>query len=335
MTRKFNIAIWGAGSWASICMRSIRQIPDLQIIGCYCRNPQNREAFARDVGCPAADSEDALLNLPGLDAMLIMTPNFLHHEHVLRAAARGLHIFVEKPMANTVTECRSMIEAARLAGVTLFVGHNSRRELRFRRMKKMLDEGVIGQPVMAEINYTSEAGLEARPAGWRYDTGHTPAVALAQIGIHAIDILHSMFGPPGQLQAWIQNVGMPDGILDVCLARLQFPRNLSATFLNAYSVPRIRRLSLMGTGGNLVSDVETSIEYRKTGSLERETILVEANNTIREEFEEFLICCREGRLPETGGPEGLAATAVMESMLRSASSGSRIEILEFSEFRSC
>jgi predicted dehydrogenase len=325
MSDRFKIAMLGAGAWASICMRSLKEIPEIEVIGCYCRTPEKREEFAREIGCQAAASEDELFDMPGLDAVAVLTPNFTHHDQVLRIAARGLHVFVEKPMANSVAECREMIDAARKASVVMFLGHNSRRELRFRKIKELLDGGKVGRPVMAEINYTSEAGLGKRLGGWRYDTENTPAVALSQIGIHAIDIMHYLLGYTEEVQAWIRNVGMDDGIEDVCLARMLMPDNVSTMFINAYSVPRIRNVAVMGTGGNLFSDHEMRIQYQPVGSIDREIIEVERNDTVLEEFAEFMKCCRDGSKPETDGETGLAAIAVMQAMLDSSRNGGRIE----------
>jgi predicted dehydrogenase len=324
MGNKLKVGVLGVGSWASICLRSIRQIPDLELVACYARTAEKRDEFAREAGCQAVESEEALLGFPGLEAVLILTPNAFHHDQVLRAARHGLHIFVEKPMANSVAECRAMIEATQRAGVALFLGHNSRRELRFRRIKALVEAGDIGQPVMAEINYTSEAGLGKRLGGWRYDPQQTPAVALSQIGIHAIDILHYLLGQTIDVQAWIRNVGMEDGLEDVCLARLLMPGGVSAMFLNAYSVPRIRSVTLMGTGANLYSDVETCIQMQARGSIQRTAIEVAQNDTVREEFEEFVACCRGERAPETDGAAGLAAVAVMHAMLHSSRNNSLI-----------
>lgn len=318
MADTLKIGFLGVGSWATICMNSIRQIAGLKLIACYARTESARLEFAQAHDCQAVASEEELFSLPGLDAVCIMTPNFTHHAQVLRAAEHGLHIFVEKPMANTVAECREMVDAAKRAGVVLFTGHNSRRELRFRRMKAMLEGGELGRLVMAEINYTSDAALGKQLGGWRYNAEQTPAVALSQIGIHAIDILHYVLGTTREVQAWISNVGADEGIEDVCLARMLMPDNVSAMFLNAYSVPRIRSLSLMGTGGSVFSDSEKIIQYQKSGTTNRAIIEVEQNNTVLDEFDEFLRCCRGEATPETDGEAGLAAIAVMQGMLHSS-----------------
>ncbi|MBC2593211.1 Gfo/Idh/MocA family oxidoreductase [Ruficoccus amylovorans] len=325
MDKPLRVALLGTGTWASICVKSLREVSGMELVGCYSPLRAEREAFSKETGIPAVTSEEELFGLPGLEAVLVLTPNFLHRDQVVRAASRGLHVFVEKPMASNPDECRAMIEAARHANVVLFVGHNSRRELRFRLMKKMLEDGVLGQPLMAEICYTSEAGLLSGNQGWRYDPERTPSLALAQIGIHAIDILHSIFGPPEMVQAWISNAAMEGEAKDLCLAHLKFGNAVSAMFTNAYCIPRVRSLNILGTTGNLFSDTETVVYNQKSRSIEREPIQVEQNNTVRDEFEEFVACCRGEREPETGGSEGLAAMEVMDAMLRSAALKSPVD----------
>jgi predicted dehydrogenase len=331
MEAPLKTAILGTGVWASICMKTIREIPDLAPVVCYDPSPEKRESFAREFSVPAVADEKKLWETPGLEAVLILTPNFLHQNQVLQAAARGLHTFVEKPMGVTGPECRVMAETAERSGTTLFVGHNTRRETRFRRMKSMLEQGEIGRPVLAEITFTSSAGLAPNREGWRYDRERTPAVALAQIGIHAIDVLHSLFGLPENLHAWIENAAMGDGLEDICLARLQFPGNVHVSFVNAYSVPRVRSLNILGTAGNLFSPSENALISQKEGQQDRENIPLATNNTMLEEFQEFVACCRGRRQPETGGREGLTAVEVMDAMLRSARAGGRVETLAWGD----
>jgi len=318
MSKQVHIGIWGAGTWAKICSKSLLKVPGLRIAVVHDMDCSAQAALADQVGAESAATPEAFLGTPGLDAVCIFTPNHLHHGHVIQALNHGLHVFVEKPMANSVKECREMVETSQQANKILFVGHNTRRESRFRLMKTMLEKGEIGKPVLASCTFTSEAGLGKRLGGWRYDKNLCPAVALSQIGIHAIDLLNYLLGEVKQVQAWISNVGMEDDVEDVCLARLLHSGGYSSTFNNAYSVPRARSLEIHGTGGALLTYREGEVFHQPLGANPRWNIETSPTDTIEEEYTEFAHCCRTGTQPETGGREGFAAIAVMEAMILSS-----------------
>ncbi len=321
MNRQVHMGIWGAGTWAKICANSILKVPELQITTIYDAARSAQEELAGRVGAHAASTLDSFLETPGLDAVCIFTPNHLHRDHVIQAMTHGFHVFVEKPIANSIKECHEMVEASKQTNKILFVGHNTRRESRFRLMKTMLENGEIGKPVLASCTFTSEAGLGKRLSGWRYDKSICPAVALSQIGVHAIDLLNYLLGEIIEAQAWISNVGMEDGIKDVCMARLLHAGGYSSTFNNAYSVPRARSMEVHGTSGALLSYSEREVCQQPLGDNPSRRIETPLIDTIEEEFTEFARCCLTGSQPETGGQEGSSAVAVMEAMILSSTNG--------------
>ena len=108
-----------------------------------------RGAVARRVadlfGAQAAyEDYRELLARPDLDAVDICTPEVLHAEQTIAAAAAGKHVLCEKPMAATVAEADAMIAACRRAGVRLMIGHSRRFTSRYRRIRAALDAGEIG-----------------------------------------------------------------------------------------------------------------------------------------------------------------------------------------------
>ncbi len=322
---KIGIGIWGAGVWAKMSARAMLETSEFQVVTCYDPDKRNREAFSAETGCEVSESEESFLGFPGLDAVAIFTPNFLHVEHAVRAFESGHHVFVEKPMANTSSDSNRIIDASNKADRVLFVGHNTRREGRFRRIESLLERGVVGIPVMADITFTSSAGLNKDLGSWRYNPDLCPAVALAQIGVHAIDVLHYLFGEVRETQAWIKNVGMEGGIEDVCLGRMEHPSGFSSTLATAYSVPRVRSLRILGTGGEINTAHEKSVLLKPLGAEEAERIEIKSVDTVLEEFQEFAECCRGERAPETDGAVGLAAVAVMEAMIQSSKENSSVQ----------
>src|SRR4051812_24419284 len=113
--KPLQIGIIGAGGVArSIHMPGFALCPQVQIAaGC-----DPGQAAARGLGVPGTfERVEDLLAMPGLDAVVVATPNHLHREIVLAALASGKHVLCEKPLANSASDARDMARAAESSGL--------------------------------------------------------------------------------------------------------------------------------------------------------------------------------------------------------------------------
>jgi predicted dehydrogenase len=107
--------------------------------------PAVAEAAATRFGAAAAYGDyRQLLERDDLDLVDICTPEFLHAEQTIAAAAAGKHVLCEKPMAATVAEADAMLDACRRAGVRLMIAHSRRFTPRYQRIRAAIDRGEIG-----------------------------------------------------------------------------------------------------------------------------------------------------------------------------------------------
>ena len=95
---------------------AVARTPSLDLVTCFSRDDEKRQAFALECGCEAAPSFEAAIEDPRVEAVLLVTPNFVHREQAVACAARGKHVFVEKPIADTLEDGRAMAEACEAAG---------------------------------------------------------------------------------------------------------------------------------------------------------------------------------------------------------------------------
>ena len=116
--------IVGIGSHADLKVAPAMNLAhDTRLVAVYSRDQGRAEAFAKTHGAEAAYSDlDALLGDSRVDAVFVTSPNFLHAQQTIKAAAAGKHVLTEKPMATTVSDAAAMIDACRDHGVTLSVG---------------------------------------------------------------------------------------------------------------------------------------------------------------------------------------------------------------------
>ncbi|MCC6790480.1 MAG: Gfo/Idh/MocA family oxidoreductase [Thermomicrobiales bacterium] len=166
MHKPLRIGVIGAGSIAtSAHLPAIARLPEhYRLVAVSDVRPEVARAVADRYAVDAHEEYHALLARNDIDVVDICTPEFLHAEQTLAAAAAGKHVFCEKPMASSVAEADAMLAACRSAGVHLMIGHSRRFTPRYRQIRAALDRGEIG-----EVRFVREN--ERRPAVFPA-TGH-------------------------------------------------------------------------------------------------------------------------------------------------------------------
>ena len=122
-----GVGVIGCGLMARELAAALHEAaPEAKLVAGYDPFAPSRAEFCARVGAKEAEALEQLLAREDVGAVLIASPNYLHKEHTLAAAAAGKHVFCEKPMALTVADCDEMLAAAERAGVKLMVGHSTR-----------------------------------------------------------------------------------------------------------------------------------------------------------------------------------------------------------------
>lgn len=145
-----------------------------------------------------------------LDAVSVTLPTYLHCSCTLDALKAGLHVFCEKPMALSVSECRKMADAAERAGKRLQVGHCIRFWPEYAKAKEIVDSGRYGRVLAATFRR-----LSATPTwswdGWLMDGAKSGGAAL-DLHIHDSDFVQYLFGMP--LRVFSRGTAGPSGEVD-------------------------------------------------------------------------------------------------------------------------
>lgn len=209
-----------------------------------------------------------LLNMRGLDAILIGTPPQWHALQFIAACEKGFPVYCEKPLAYDVEEGKAMIKAAQKAGNIVQIGFQRRQSDAFKKAKELINDGTTGKirQIGAQIHYNpgnSDTTIQAPPASLDWDTWcgpapklpYRPSIAhrtwrlekeygnghLVDWGIHHIDIIRTImdFDAPESIYA--------TGSLDVLKGRITTPDTLNATMI-FNECPVIWQHRLWGTG---------------------------------------------------------------------------------------
>lgn len=225
-----------------------------EVIAVFGRDAHRARDCADRLAVPDAyDDLDAFLAHPGLEAVYIATPPFLHAEMTERVAAAGKAVLCEKPMARSVAECRRMVAAARRHGVPLAIAYYRRAFPVVSRMATLLAEDRIGRVLSARVDHLVPMDpATLRPTDWRFQAAQGGGGVLMDIGSHRIDLLHFLLGPVRWLRGEAATQALPIPVDDAVHALLGFDSGAVATLSVQWNVPvRRDRLELLGTRGRL------------------------------------------------------------------------------------
>jgi UDP-N-acetyl-2-amino-2-deoxyglucuronate dehydrogenase len=314
-----GIAIAGTGMWAPRLAEAAGRA-GLDLVACFSRDEGRRRDFAERFGCEPAASLEEAIEQPRVEGVVLATPNDVHEEQALAAAERGRHVFVEKPIADSVEAGERMRAACAGAGVTLMVGHAFRRLGAARRVRQLIDEGALGRVVLAEANMSLPGTL--RPEAWRAQRARNPGGPIMQLGIHHVDTLSYWLGPLRHTTGRFARVHTPAEIDDVGVVTLEFESGALASLTGSYVSPKTFALRLLGTEAVLDYRTDFSV-WPDARALDGATMLTlggepvdfDERDMLAEELGEFGRCIRGEAEPETGADEGLAAlAAVLEAL---------------------
>ncbi len=154
--------------------------------------PEARRQFAADFVARSYPTVDELCADPNVEAVYVATPHQHHVRHATLAAQRGKHLLIEKPMALTLDECRTIVDAARRSGVHVVVGHSHSFDVPIQRMRDLIASGDFGRVRMINaINYTDYLYRPRRPE--ELDTAQGGGAVFNQAA-HQVDIVRLIGG---------------------------------------------------------------------------------------------------------------------------------------------
>jgi len=249
---KMKVAQIGVGGFGAARRELMRQAGVFDLVAAYDHNPEALARAEAEDGAEPVESYEALLQTPGIEAVVISTGAKFHAEQVIDAAERGLHVFVEKPLCSTPDEMRELLKVWRRTGVVIGVGHSDHTaDPVSRTIKRKIDTGELGTVATFEKTTCHAGGQMIQPGDWRGDPDKNPGGMLFQCGVHGVHELLYYFGPVAEVQAMFRNDVLPTGTDDVALCHLRFASGLVGT-LNAYHASPYRHtFSVFGTRSNL------------------------------------------------------------------------------------
>ena len=341
--QRTKVAILGAGFITDIHMESYhRFVPEAEVVAVYARNGEKAKAFAEKYTIPQwYDDIDAILEKSGCEVVDICLPNYLHATTAIKAAEAGKHIIIEKPLAITLEEADSMIEACKKAGVKLMYAEELCFAPKYERVRQMVNEGAIG-----DIYMLKQSEKHSGPhTDWFYDIDLAGGGVLMDMGCHAMAWFRWMLKNSKVVSVYatmstVLHKQRTKGE-DNSVVIIEFENGVTAVAENSWAKHggMDDKCEVYGTEGVIYADLfmgNSAISYSKNGygyAMEKAdttvgwsfTVFEEAfNQGYPHELKHFIECVQQDKQPLVTGEDGRAVLEIIYAAYASAKEGKKI-----------
>ena len=231
--KKIRVGIIGCGKVGHCHARAYRALPGCELVACCNHHLERAESFGREYGIPAFSDVREMIESAGVEAVSVCTPHPAHVNPAVEAAKMGVHILVEKPLATTLQDCDRILEAVRDSGVTGGVISQRRFYPQAARVKKAIEEGKIGRPILGTVTmlgWRDMAYYASDP--WRGTWEKEGGGVLVNQAPHQLDLLLWYMGEVSELYGlWdtLNHPGLP--VDDTAVAAVRFKSGALGTIL--------------------------------------------------------------------------------------------------------
>ena len=190
MTRPIDILVVGCGNMGASHARAYHKMDDFNIVGLVSRGPDSRGRLSRELGgYPEFNNVEEAFRATKPNAVSINTYPDTHAKYVKMALSAGAHVFVEKPLANTVEECREIKQLALKSGKKLVIGYILRVHPAWTRFIEIAK--TLGKPLVMRMNLNQQSHGDTWDVHKNLMKSMSPIV---DCGVHYVDVMCLMTG---------------------------------------------------------------------------------------------------------------------------------------------
>ena len=194
---KLRIGITGSVGHAEKFVNLINSYPESEVV-VYCAQDSESVEIANRLGLAYEPDYQAMLESYALDGVVITVPNAYKRDMVIAAAKAGVSIFLEKPLATRTADALAMQAAVRDAGVKFYMSDPFIRP-GILKLKKLISQGELGTVIGANVRYANARALKEAQLPHIYVRELSGGGIMADVGGHALHIIHYLFGRPAAL----------------------------------------------------------------------------------------------------------------------------------------
>nr|WP_068890112.1 Gfo/Idh/MocA family oxidoreductase [Pedobacter panaciterrae] len=328
-----RVAIMGLGGYGTRVAEAMQSCVKAKLVGVISGTPSKIKDWQTKYNIPEKncynyENFDQIKNNPDIDAVYVITPNALHHDHVIRVAKAGKHAICEKPMAINPKEGLEMIDACKKANVKLLVGYRMHFEPKTLEVIRMRNAGEFGKIMF----FQGQCGFKiGDPKQWRLNKQLAGGGAMMDIGIYAINGSRYMIG---EEPIWVtaqETKTNPqifkEGVDETIQFQMGFPGGAIASYLSTYNINYLDRFYLAGEKG--FAEMQPSTGYGPIKGRTHKGELTQPHTTHQTvQMEEMAGIILEGKEPvvPVNGEEALKDLKIIEAIYLAAKTGKKIPL---------
>jgi hypothetical protein len=280
--------------------RVIADLPGVDFVGVVDADRPQANFIADMLGCAACGDVDELVEL-GVDAVTIAAPTHLHHDLALACIRRGLHVLVEKPIASSPEEGRSIVAAARRARVVLMAGHVER----FNPAVEAIKQAIHGEDILS-IAITRVGPFPPRMSN---------VGIVIDLAVHDIDLIR-WFSDSEIVEVQTQLSSARAEREDIALLQFKTASGVLAHINTNWLTPFKARTVHVATrrkyviGDLLTREVTECFGFQADGSYSMRHLSVGHAEPLRSELAAFVAAIRNRTVPAVTGEEGVASLEI-------------------------
>ncbi|HAA75085.1 TPA: oxidoreductase [Candidatus Latescibacteria bacterium] len=344
--KPIRFAIVGAGMISQLHAKVIADMADAELVAICSRDLDRAKDVTNQFGGEPTTDYDALLSSDDIDTLSVCTASGEHATFGVPAAKAGKHVLVEKPIEIHLDKADELIAACDSNSVKLGVIFQLRFLDACQEVKKAIDDGVLGNPVMADCYMKFYRPQEYySDSRWKGTQALDGGGALINQGIHGLDLLLYLAGDVASVKAY-KDVRAHDNIEveDTCVAAVRYTNGALGVIQATTSVhPDFQqRIELHGSEGTIILDGTEDVwikhwETFKDGAREIEeraplehhgaaAVLEEGGEAHLRQIQDFVDAIVEDREPLINGSEGRRSLDLVRAIYRSAEEGTEIQL---------
>ena len=338
---EFGVGLVGAGTISANHVAALRTVLDARLVAVAEPREDAGRTLAETNGAAWHPDIEGLLARSDVDVVILGTPSGMHPEQATLAARAGKHVITEKPLAITLDGADHMIATCQDAGVTLSCIFQNRFIRDAVRLKRAVEQGLLGRPVLgnAFVHWNRPQEYYASAGGWRGTYDLDGGGALMNQSIHTIDLLQWMLGPVAEVSAYMGTLARDIEAEDAASATLRFTSGAMGGIQGATSAHRSRpaRVEIIGTEGAAVlegaqltawepvSDSEplSAEDVARTHEPEEGEPWARSHET---QFRLIFEALRDGKTPPVPGADARNALEIVLAIYKSARTGERVRL---------
>lgn len=327
---KLGVALVGLGGYSTGQLAPALQMTDnCYLAGIVTGTPSKAEAWKKKYDIPEGNiynygNFDTIADNPDIDIIYIVLPSGLHAEYAIKAANAGKHVWCEKPMAKTASECQAIIDACEKNKVRLMIGYRMQHEPNTQKFRHMAQNKKYGEIKMIE---TGAGFHDTRTGHWRLDA-ELGGGATYDMGVYCINGARYVYQKePISVMAY-ESTTRPELFTEVDETMnfiLEFPDGLYANCVTSFGMD-LGRFIVTAVDGNFRLEPFQSYNGLKGYASDGTQFSDEVKSQQAVQMDNDALAIKENKDAVAPGEEGLKDIKVVEAIFKSAKEGRKIQI---------